>query len=162
MALRPSEETMGRIRDMRAGGVTRSYPTRLASTGPPAQRQRAGALAASDRWTEVDLFFADTKEQFEEAYNDDSPEGLQKRAAVVRRLVERVEIYPNGRKRIVGTLRCITGEVPARVANQSTIKDEPHLAAAVARRLFGGERRDIALADDDAAVGRPVERADEV
>jgi hypothetical protein len=34
-----------------------------------------------------------------------------------------VEIYPNGRKRIVGTLCYITGEVPPRVDNGSTIDE---------------------------------------
>jgi hypothetical protein len=87
-----------------------------------AQRRRADALTARVRWTEVDQFFKEAREQFEKADADDTPEGLQKRAAIIRRLVERVEIYPHGRKRIVGTLRCLTREVPARVANQSTIE----------------------------------------
>jgi hypothetical protein len=87
-----------------------------------AQRRRADAVAAGARWAEVDQFFADLQAEFEAC--EDDP---QRRAKIIRRLVERVEIYPNGRKRIVGTLRCITGEVspqkgeaPKRVANEST------------------------------------------
>jgi hypothetical protein len=88
-----------------------------------AQRRRADALAAGARWAEVDHFFTDMQAEFEAC--EDDP---YRRAKIIRRLVERVEIYPNGRKRIVGTLRCITGvgpsrtgEVPERVANESTI-----------------------------------------
>ena len=86
-----------------------------------AQRRRADALAAGLRWNEVEQFFMDMQAEFEAA-DQDTPEGLQKRAALIRRLVERVEIYPNGRKRIVGALRCVTGEVPERVADGSFIR----------------------------------------
>jgi hypothetical protein len=61
----------------------------------------------------------DMKATFEEA-DADTPEGLEKRAKLIQRVVERVEIYPNGRKRIVGRLRCITGELPKGVAGTST------------------------------------------
>jgi DNA invertase Pin-like site-specific DNA recombinase len=94
--------------------------TRLAE----AQRRRADALAAGTRWADVDHFFADMQAEFEAC--EDDP---QKRAKIIRKLVERVEIYPNGRKCIVGTLRCITGELsprrgeaPQRVANESMIE----------------------------------------
>jgi DNA invertase Pin-like site-specific DNA recombinase len=86
-----------------------------------AQRRRADAIAAGARWVEVEQYVKDMQAKFEEADSDDGPEGLQRRAKMIQHLIERVEIYPNGRKRIVGRLRCITGEVPKRVAGTSTI-----------------------------------------
>jgi hypothetical protein len=82
-----------------------------------AQRKRANALAAGQRWLEVEQFLMDMQAQFEAADDD------EKRAKIIRRLVERVEIYPNGRKRIVGTLLCVTGDMPERVANGSMMTD---------------------------------------
>ena len=98
----------------------RFYPQRCEAR-ETARRQRADALAAGLRWNEVEQFFMDMQAEFEEA-DAPTPAGLQKRAAIIRRLVVRVEIYPHGRKRIVGALRCVTGEVPERVADGSFIR----------------------------------------
>jgi hypothetical protein len=43
-------------------------------------------------------------------------EGAQTRAWLIRRLVDRVENYPDGRKHLVGTLRCVTRDLPQCVA----------------------------------------------
>jgi DNA invertase Pin-like site-specific DNA recombinase len=85
-----------------------------------AERRRADAREAGRRWDELEDYLKDLETELEEA-DAPTPEGLQKRAAIIRRLVERVEIYPNGRKRLIGRLRCVTGEMSERVAGGSTI-----------------------------------------
>jgi hypothetical protein len=83
-----------------------------------AERRCADARQAGRRWDGLREFLVDLEAKLEEA---DGPgqEAAEKRAALSARLVERIEIYPDGRKVVRGTLRCVTCELPARVAGGS-------------------------------------------
>ena len=87
-----------------------------------AERRRADVQGPARRWDAFRGFFTDLEAKLEEA---DAPGQEQPRSAPRSSGASSsgVEIYPNGRKRIIGTLRCVTAEVSVRVSKGATIDE---------------------------------------
>ena len=86
--------------------------------------RRADLDRASQRWADLMDFFRDLQPRLAAAEAPDE-QGARTRATLIARLVERVEIYPDGRKFLVGRLPCVTRPLEERVADDDTFGGAP-------------------------------------
>ena len=93
--------------------------------------RRADLNRAGQRWADLMDFFRDLQPRLAAAEAPDE-QGACTRAALIGRLVERVEIYPEGRKSLIRRLPCVTRSLEERVANDDTCGGAPAHAAITA------------------------------
>lgn len=86
--------------------------------------RRANLDRAGQRWADLMDFFRDLQAKLAAAEAPDE-QGAHVREALIRHLVERVEIYPDGRKYLVGRFSCATRPLSERVAEDHTSRGAP-------------------------------------